>query len=381
MRKKKRIVSIVGARPQFIKASVLSRSLKKAGMTEIMIHTGQHYDPVMSDIFFNDLHIAKPAYHLGIGSASHGLQTGRMLMEIEKILQKEKPDCAVVFGDTNSTLAGALAAAKLHIPLAHVEAGLRSYNQSMPEEINRLLSDHLSAILFCPTAAAVENLRREGLANPAGSAGRAAPRGRKSLPLICHSGDLMYDLAMEVRASIDHDAVLARFSLPAKAFILATIHRAENTDDAENLENIFLALADLAKSGIPVFFPIHPRTRKSLRALPGRGDPLPPLLVIHDPVSYPEMIALENAARVIITDSGGVQKEGYFFKTPCLIPRQESEWTELIASGWNTLCRPRRKDIFKQALALCRFPGRRRWRNFFGGGAAAETMAGILKNY
>lgn len=381
MRKNKRIVSIVGARPQFIKASILSRSLKKAGITEIMVHTGQHYDPVMSDIFFNDLQIAKPAYHLGIGSASHGEQTGRMLMEIEKILQKEKPDCAVVFGDTNSTLAGALAAAKLRIPLAHVEAGLRSFNKNMPEEINRLLSDHLAAILFCPTATAVKNLRREGLANPAGSTSQAEPRGGKSLPLICHTGDLMYDLAMEVSASIDHAAVLTKFFLPAKAFILATIHRAENTDDPMNFENIFHAMADLAQSGIPVFFPIHPRTRKSLWALNRRGNFLPPLLAIHDPVSYPEMIALENAARLIITDSGGVQKEGYFFKTPCLIPRQESEWTELIDSGWNTLCRPRRKDIFKQALALYKFSGRRRWRNFFGNGNVAETMAGIIKKY
>lgn len=381
MRKNKRIVSIVGARPQFIKASVLSRSLKKAGMTEIMVHTGQHYDPAMSDIFFNDLQIAKPAYHLGIGSASHGEQTGRMLMEIEKVLQNEKPDCAVVFGDTNSTLAGALAAAKLHIPLAHVEAGLRSFNKNMPEEINRLLSDHLAALLFCPTTTAIENLRREGLANPPGPSNRTGQRGGKPIPLICHTGDLMYDLAMEVSATIDQAAILAKFSLPAKAFILATIHRAENTDDPVNLENIILAMADLAKSGIPVFFPIHPRTRKSWRAITHGGYPLPPLFAIHDPVSYPEMIALENAARVIITDSGGVQKEGYFFKTPCLIPRQESEWTELIDAKWNTLCMPRRKDIFKKALALYNFPGQRRWRNFFGNGDAAERMSGIIKNY
>jgi UDP-N-acetylglucosamine 2-epimerase len=381
MRKNKRIVSIVGARPQFIKASVLSRSLKKAGMTEIMVHTGQHYDPAMSDIFFNDLQIAKPAYHLGIGSASHGEQTGRMLMEIEKVLQNEKPDCAVVFGDTNSTLAGALAAAKLHIPLAHVEAGLRSFNKNMPEEINRLLSDHLAALLFCPTTTAIENLRREGLANPPGPSNRTGQRGGKPIPLICHTGDLMYDLAMEVSATIDQAAILAKFSLPAKAFILATIHRAENTDDPVNLENIILAMADLAKSGIPVFFPIHPRTRKSWRAITHGGHPLPPLFAIHDPVSYPEMIALENAARVIITDSGGVQKEGYFFKTPCLIPRQESEWTELIDAKWNTLCMPRRKDIFKKALALYNFPGQRRWRNFFGNGDAAERMSGIIKNY
>jgi UDP-N-acetylglucosamine 2-epimerase len=381
MRKNKHIVSIVGARPQFIKASVLSRSLKKAGMTEIMVHTGQHYDPAMSDIFFNDLQIAKPAYHLGIGSASHGEQTGRMLMEIEKVLQNEKPDCAVVFGDTNSTLAGALAAAKLHIPLAHVEAGLRSFNKNMPEEINRLLSDHLAALLFCPTTTAIENLRREGLANPPGPSNRTGQRGGKPIPLICHTGDLMYDLAMEVSATIDQAAILAKFSLPAKAFILATIHRAENTDDPVNLENIILAMADLAKSGIPVFFPIHPRTRKSWRAITHGGHPLPPLFAIHDPVSYPEMIALENAARVIITDSGGVQKEGYFFKTPCLIPRQESEWTELIDAKWNTLCMPRRKDIFKKALALYNFPGQRRWRNFFGNGDAAERMSGIIKNY
>jgi UDP-GlcNAc3NAcA epimerase len=235
--------------------------------------------------------------------------------------------------------------------------------------------------LFCPTTTAIENLRREGLANPPGPSNRTGQRGGKPIPLICHTGDLMYDLAMEVSATIDQAAILAKFSLPAKAFILATIHRAENTDDPVNLENIILAMADLAKSGIPVFFPIHPRTRKSWRAITHGGHPLPPLFAIHDPVSYPEMIALENAARVIITDSGGVQKEGYFFKTPCLIPRQESEWTELIDAKWNTLCMPRRKDIFKKALALYNFPGQRRWRNFFGNGDAAERMSGIIKNY
>jgi UDP-N-acetylglucosamine 2-epimerase len=227
----------------------------------------------------------------------------------------------------------------------------------------------------------VENLRREGLAKAAGHTNQTEPQGEKAIPLICQPGDLMYDLAMEVSATIDHAAVLAKFSLPAKVFILATIHRAENTDDPVNLENIILALADLAKSGIPVFFPIHPRTRKSWWTFNRRGRSLPPLLAIHDPVSYPEMIALESAARLIITDSGGVQKEGYFFKTPCLIPRQESEWTELITIGWNALCRPRRKEIFKQALALYNFSGRRRWRNFFGSGDAAEAMTGILKKY
>jgi len=313
-----RILSIVGARPQFIKAALVSRKLREREINEILVHTGQHYDFNMSDIFFEELNLPKPDYHLGVGSGSHGEQTGKMLMRIEKVLLKEKPDTVLVYGDTNTTLAGALAAVKLHIPVAHIEAGLRSYNRRIPEEINRVLTDHCSDILFAPTDKAVENLKKEGI--------------RKGVYKV---GDVMFDIALEIKNRVDEEKILTKYGLKPKDFILVTIHRAENTDIRENLESIWNALKDIANSGIKLFFPVHPRTKKALENYGLVNEKIPKNLMMAKPVSYFEMVVLEGNAKVIITDSGGVQKEGYFFKTPCIIPRNETEWIELVEIGWN----------------------------------------------
>jgi len=291
-----KILSIVGARPQFIKTALVSRRLRENGIEEILVHTGQHYDFNMSDIFFQELNLPKPDYHLGIGSSTHSEQTGKMLMEVEKVLFKEKPDIVLVYGDTNTTLAGALAAAKFHIPVAHIEAGLRSYNKRMPEEVNRVLTDHCSDILFAPTDTAIENLKKEGIVKG-----------------VYKVGDVMFDIALEVKNRIDEEKILTKYGLKPKDFILVTIHRAENTDIKENLENIWKALKDITNSGIKVFFPVHPRTKKALENYGLVSEEIPKNLTITQPISYFEMITLESNAKVIITDSGGVQKEGYFF--------------------------------------------------------------------
>lgn len=313
-----KIISVVGARPQFIKAAIVSRKLREKGLQEILVHTGQHYDFNMSDVFFKELNLPEPDYYLGIGSGLHGEQTGKMLIELEKVYIKEKPDLVIVYGDTNSTLAGALAASKLHIPVAHVEAGLRSFNKRMPEEINRVLTDHISDILFTPTKAAVENLHREGITRN-----------------IYNVGDVMFDVALESIKKVNENEVLDKYNLQRKNFILTTIHRAENTDNYENLKNIWEALNTLAEKGYKIIFPIHPRTRKALEryCLKLKSENL----LIIPPISYFEMLALEKNAKVIITDSGGVQKEGYFLGTRCVIPRNETEWTELIDIGFNVL--------------------------------------------
>jgi UDP-N-acetylglucosamine 2-epimerase (non-hydrolysing)/UDP-GlcNAc3NAcA epimerase len=312
-----KILSIVGARPQFIKAALVSKKLRKKGIKKVLVHTGQHYDFSMSDVFFKELNLPKPDYYLGIGSGSHGWQTGRMLIEIEKVLLKENPDIVLVYGDTNTTLAGALASAKLHIPVAHIEAGLRSFNKKMPEEINRILTDHISDLLFCPSKVAVENLKREGIT--------------KGVYLV---GDVMLDIALEVSKTVDTDKVVNKYNLPYKGFVLTTIHRAENTDNKENLINIWKALKKLALKGIKIFFPVHPRTYKALQKYHLLEEPIPENLILNDPISYKEMVALEKSAKVIITDSGGVQKESVYFQTPCVIPRNETEWVELVELGY-----------------------------------------------
>ncbi len=332
-----KIFTVVGARPQFIKASIVSKKLREKGVKEILLHTGQHYDINMSDIFFNELQLPKPDYYLGIGSGPHGEQTGKMLIEIEKVLIKEKPDMVLVYGDTNSTLAGALAGAKLHIPVAHIEAGLRSFNKNMPEEINRVLTDHISDLLFCPTDIAVNNLKKEGIKNN-----------------VYKVGDVMLDLALEISKKIDTDKILKKYKLEPKDFILVTIHRAENTDDRERLEEIWNALLDLTSSNIKVFFPIHPRTKNRLKEYNLYPDKEIPNLILYNPISYTDMIALEKGARLIITDSGGIQKEGYFFDTPCIIPRNETEWVEFIEIGFNRLVEINNKSIYKKTIFLYR---------------------------
>jgi UDP-GlcNAc3NAcA epimerase len=319
-----RIATILGARPQFIKAAVVSRVIGRTdGLSEELIHTGQHYDEKMSGVFFAELEIPEPRTNLGVGSASHAVQTARMLEGLETVLQDLRPDCVLVYGDTNSTLAGALAAAKLGIPIAHVEAGLRSFNRAMPEEINRITADHVSDLLFPPTEAAERRLRTEGLSDRT----------------IVRAGDVMYDAVLHARArGGSRTAVLDSFGLEAGGYLLATIHRAENTGDPVRLQVIAEALSALANEG-PVVLPLHPRTRAAFERLMPGGLDRGPICAIQ-PQGYLDMQALEAGARVIVTDSGGIQKEAFWHGVPCVTVRQETEWTELVEAGWNRLAPP-----------------------------------------
>jgi UDP-GlcNAc3NAcA epimerase len=313
---KKTIVTIIGARPQFIKAAVVSRALKQFETTaeEKIIHTGQHFDANMSDIFFDELDIPKPHFHLGVGGGTHAQNTGRMMEKIEAVLLEEKPSMVLVYGDTDSTLAGALAAVKLHIPVAHVEAGLRSFNKKMPEEVNRILTDHAADILFTPTTTATTHALAEGIA----------------IEKIQQAGDVMYDAALYYSSKASN-TIIEKLLLQPKHFILTTLHRAENVDDRNRLQQI---LNGLAQSNMPVVLPMHPRTKKRLQEF---GLALPPNVRIIEPVGYLEMIKLEEQAALIATDSGGVQKEAYFHQTPCVTMRDETEWVELVECGANIL--------------------------------------------
>ncbi len=312
---KMKIVSIVGARPQFPKAAMLSRALR-GRHEEFLLHTGQHYDDLLSDVFFRELDLPAPDVNLGIGSASQGVQTARALEGIEAVLVEQRPDVAVVFGDTNSTLAGALAAAKLNLPVAHVEAGLRSFNRAMPEEINRILADHVATYLFCPTTMAVEHLRREGITTG-----------------VHHVGDLMYDALLASLPLAEERAgdVLAHHGIEPGAYYLATVHRPANTDDPQTLQRL---LQTFGRLDAPVVLPLHPRTRN---ALSEAHIDVPGNVRACDPVGYLEMLALESNARAILTDSGGVQREAYFLSKPCVTLREESEWPETLVDGWNVL--------------------------------------------
>lgn len=315
-----KIVTIVGARPQFIKAAAVSREILKLPelIDEVMVHTGQHYDQNMSQIFFDELDIPAPQYNLEVSGGTHGQMTGRMLEGIENILLAEKPDWVLIYGDTNSTLAGALAASKLHIPVAHVEAGLRSFNMRMPEEINRILADRVSTLLFCPTEIAVSNLANEGVCQG-----------------VHNVGDVMYDVALYYRERARASSpVLNKLGLGDKGYVLATCHRAENTDVPERLKEILCALGRIAET-VRVVLPLHPRTRKLIHEY-GLADLLDPLTVL-EPLAFLDMVALEQAARVILTDSGGVQKEAFFYRVPCITMRDETEWLETVELGWNHL--------------------------------------------
>lgn len=318
-----RVLTVLGARPQFIKAAAFSSAAARSGwITEVIVHTGQHHDAAMSDVFFEELGIPAPAHHLGIAGGGHGEMTGRMLAALERVIQDERPDWVLVYGDTNSTLAGALAAAKLHVPIAHVEAGLRSFNRRMPEEVNRVLTDHCADLLFTPTETATANLMKEGL-----------DRAR-----IVEVGDVMYDTVLMFgdlakRRGAGPDAV----DLTPGRYVLATIHRQENTDDAQRLTMVIEGLARVAET-VPVFLPLHPRTRKQIDAF-GLGDRLGGIMVA-EPLGYLEMVGLQRDAAVIVTDSGGVQKEAFFHAVPCVTLRDETEWVELVAAGWNRLVSP-----------------------------------------
>ena len=321
---RKKILTILGARPQFIKASVVSHAIRSSGrLNEVVLHTGQHFDANMSDVFFNELGMELPAFELGIHGGGHGEMTGRMLIEIERVLNLEKPDAVLVYGDTNSTFAGALAAVKLQIPVAHVEAGLRSFNMAMPEEVNRILTDRIARWLFTPTLAAQEHLQREGV--PA----------QKIIPV----GDVMYDVALHHGARTNTTAgKVGQLGLTPGSYVLATVHRAENTDHPERLEAIVNALKTVAKQK-PVVWPLHPRTRGVLNST-GRLKNMSTNIHLIDPVGYLDMVQLEKHAAVIATDSGGVQKEAFFHQVPCVTLRDETEWVELVAAGWNRLAPP-----------------------------------------
>jgi UDP-GlcNAc3NAcA epimerase len=333
----RKVLTIVGARPQFIKAAAVSRAIAASGgaLSEVMVHTGQHFDDNMSAVFFSELEIPQPAHNLAISGGGHGQMTGRMLEAVEKVMLDEKPDWVLIYGDTNSTLAGALAAAKLHIPVAHVEAGLRSFNMRMPEEINRILSDRISTLLFCPTDAAVANLAREGV-----TAG------------VSNVGDVMYDVALFYRdRARAASGALSRLGLEPGRFVLATCHRAENTEDPRRLGAIVAALADIAQR-MPVVLPLHPRTRKVLQAQ-GLLDALGKVTLV-EPLAFLDMVALEQAAAAIVTDSGGVQKEAFFYSVPCITMRDETEWVETVELGWNALVGASRQEIvasFESAVA------------------------------
>ena len=465
-----KIATIIGARPQFIKAAAVSRAIaahnrqalnldpgtsnielrtlnfehsssveprtlniEHCTLNEFLIHTGQHYDDGMSAVFFRELEIPEPKYNLAIGSGSHGAQTGQMLAAIEKILIDEKPDWVLIYGDTNSTLAGALAAAKLHIPIAHVEAGLRSFNRRMPEEINRIVADQLSTLLLCPSQVAVDNLAAEGIGgNPmvrqahhdkqgchpepslsepppalrAASAGggqkESSPVEHRTLNLeqsssVVITGDVMADALQfaATKASAQSD-ILARLGLQPQRYLLATVHRAENTDDPKRLRNIMAALAELAERE-PVILPLHPRTKKILERTSNRQtsniehrtlniehsssvEPRTlnfehPCLRLIDPLGYFDIIALEKSARMLLTDSGGMQKEAYWLKVPCVTLRDETEWVETVASGWNILTGADRNRI---VTAVQNFTPPKDHPPLYGGGQAAEKILSIL---
>ena len=318
-----KIATIVGARPQFVKAAVVSRALLATpDCAEFLIHTGQHYDQNMSDVFFDELEIPRPDVHLGIRAESQGAQTGRMIEGIEGVLLKLQPDWVLVYGDTNSTLAGALASVKLHIPVLHVEAGLRSFNRMMPEEINRVVTDHIAEFLFAPTSTALRNLTSEGIS-----------------PARVHLvGDVMFDVALRFGDRAErHSTILSRFNLVSRRYVLCTIHRAQNTDEPTRLSAIIEALNQVSEQ-LPVVFPIHPRTRAVLENL--HANVLRPAVITLPPVGYLDMLKLERHAAVIATDSGGIQKEAFFCHTPCVTLREETEWSELIDLKWNRLAPP-----------------------------------------
>lgn len=353
------VLTIIGARPQFIKAAVLSRYIKdnpQLGVSETIVHTGQHYDQNMSDIFFMEMDIPHPDYNLHIGSGSHGKMTGLMLEKIEELLLELKPDAVLVYGDTNSTLAGALAASKLHIPVAHVEAGLRSFMMAMPEEQNRCLTDHLSTWLFCPTDTAVKNLKKEGIIS-------CAERPSADSKYVGKTGDIMYDATLYYRKKT------IKVDVPDD-FILLTIHRAENTDDPMRLKSIVNAINALSEKNF--IFPVHPRTKKILAE---QRLEFASHVKLIEPVGYLEMLKYEEACTVVLTDSGGVQKEAFFFKKPCITMRDSTEWVELVDSGWNTLTGADSEKIIS-ALKTVKIPGQ--YSELYGDGKTAEKIIEIL---
>lgn len=350
-----KVATVVGARPQFVKAVPVSRALQQAGRKEILIHTGQHYDYHMSQVFFDEMGLAPPAYNLGVGSGPHGKQTGEMLARIEEVLIAEKPDVTLVYGDTNSTIAGAIASVKLGISLAHIEAGLRSFNRSMPEEHNRVLTDHCSDLLFCPTETAVKNLAREGVTTG-----------------VYQVGDTMFDAVLQFSAvARQQSRILKRLGVATQQYFLVTVHRASNTETSDILRRL---LAVFEMLDVQVVFPVHPRTRQSLHGTAS----IPSNVRLIDPVGYLDMLMLEENARAVLTDSGGVQKEAFFLGVPCITMRTETEWIETVAAGWNVVV----GNDCERILAATR---KTDWPMpkptvVFGDGTAGERIVSVLES-
>jgi UDP-N-acetylglucosamine 2-epimerase len=360
-----KILTVVGARPQFIKAAPVSRALRRAGHTEFLVHTGQHYDYKMSRVFFDEMQLTEPDINLEVGSGAHGWQTGQMLMGLEMTMQQQRPDCVLVYGDTNSTIAAALAACKLQLTTAHVEAGLRSFNRTMPEEHNRVLTDHCADLLFCPTQTAVENLAHEGIT--------------QGVHLV---GDTMFDAVLQfAETARSRSTILDQLRVKPQGYLLATLHRPYNTDVPENLRAILGALAD---TGETVIFPVHPRTRRKIDELADKAAGAPSdninapsdNIKMIEPVGYLDMLMLEQSARLILTDSGGMQKEAYFFGVPCVTLRPETEWVETVQAGWNVITGASRERIL-QAATEHAWPESAPPR-VFGDGQAAEKIVGQL---
>lgn len=364
-----KILTILGARPQFIKAATVSRAIKEHNdIKEIIIHTGQHFDGNMSDVFFDELDIPRPHYNLQIAGLNHGAMTGRMLEGIEKLILKENPHWVLVYGDTNSTLAGALAATKLGIPVAHVEAGLRSHNPAMPEEINRILSDRLSNLLLCPTQTAVNNLHREGF--PFNSIGASSTKAKQK---ISNVGDVMYDAVLYHQEFAKKNISLHKFSLIQKNYVMCTLHRQENTDKPERLNSILIALREIAKD-LPLVLPLHPRTKKKIQQY-YNSEALKGITVL-DPLPYIQMQRLLMSAKIVLTDSGGMQKEAYFHKVPCITLRDETEWIETVEDGWNQLAGSGTENILNM-WRKSNTPSKQA-ANIYGDGHAAQKIISAL---
>lgn len=353
------VLTVIGARPQFIKAAAVSRALRKAGIEEIVVHTGQHYDRNMSDVFFEEMEIREPDYNLSINDLGHGAMTGRMLEKIEEVIVSRKPNYVLVYGDTNSTLAGALAAVKLHVPVAHVEAGLRSFDMKMPEEVNRILTDRISNILFCPTQAAINNLEKEGFKN--------------FRTQIVKVGDVMLDTLLYYKEKAkEKSSILKKLDLTGKDFVLTTIHRAENTNDPARLKSICEAINEINKK-LPVVLPLHPRTKNYLNTNNIKLD-----AIITEPLGYFDMLAALTACRLVMTDSGGLQKESYFCGKFCVTLRDQTEWVELVNAGANVIVGADKetivKSVFNNLDTQVKFD-----KNLYGDGRAAELIAEKLQ--
>lgn len=379
----KKILTIIGARPQIIKASAISRAIKNHfanQLQEVIVHTGQHYDHNMSEVFFEELSIPKPDYNLSVGSGSHGAQTAKMIEGIEEILLKEQPQALIVYGDTNSTLAGAIAASKINVPIVHIEAGLRSFNKTMPEEINRIMCDHVSTLLFSPTSTGLDNLVNEGFKQ-----NNESPYSFDN-PKIYHCGDVMYDNSLHFSLLSDEKSVvLSELGIKPNEFVLCTIHRNHNTDDPERLTNIFDSLNEIANEHqLSIILPIHPRTKKLLEQNVEKSVYQKIIennkIVITEPVSFLDMIALEKNAKLIVTDSGGVQKEAYFFKKPCVILRPETEWVELVKVGAAVIANNDKNTIIEASRNFLNKSDQLNFPEVFGDGKASEFICQEIVN-